>query len=218
MNRFHRPRTIAVLALAGALAGSACVEAPPTAADPPAGTNGTSLVPITSQQLFATLGNGLAVALETRVLDPEGRAVRSAVVQYDVVSGAGLFSADSTITNDQGYTTVLFLPLSTGMTLVQARTGSEMVTFAIEVASDAPPSRVRAWTSGAKTRDFRASEWTSAEAVNGGAAYTYKLPRPAEGFAALFAEVVFAEDQPQQYSLTTNVRIVPSKAEAAAGR
>lgn len=134
MNRFHRFRTIAVLALAGAVTGSACVEAPPTAADPPA--NGTSLVPITSQQLFATLGDGLAVVLETRVLDPEGRAVRSAVVQYDVVSGAGLFSADSTLTNDQGYTQVLFLPLSTGMTLIQARTGSDMLTFAIEVASD----------------------------------------------------------------------------------
>jgi hypothetical protein len=57
-------------------------------------------------------------------------------VEYDIVSGAGLFSSDSTLTNDQGYTQVLFLPLSTGTVLVQARTGSDAVTFAIEVASD----------------------------------------------------------------------------------
>ena len=70
----------------------------------------------------------------------------------------------------------------------------------------------------AKTRDFRESQWTSANAANGGDAYTSKLPRPAEGYAALYAEVVFAEDKPEQFSLTTNVRIVPNRAEAAAGR
>jgi len=133
---FHRHRMAAALALAAALAASACVEAPPSAPQPPVGTNGVSLVPVTSQQLFATLGDGLALVLETRVLAQDGKAVRSATVEYDVVSGAGVFSSDSTLTNDQGYTQVLFLPLSTGTILVQARTGSDMVTFAIEVASD----------------------------------------------------------------------------------
>ena len=129
-------RMAAALALAAVLALGACVEAPPTAIEPPDGTAGTNLVPISPQQLVATLGDGLAVVLETRVLGPDGKAIRSAIVEYDIVSGAGLFSSDSTLTNDQGFTQVLFLPLSTGTTLVEARTGSDTVTFAIEVASD----------------------------------------------------------------------------------
>jgi len=135
-SSFHRNRKPAALAVACMLAFAACVEAPPSAPEPPGGTLGTSLVPVTSQQLAATLGSGLAVILETRVLGLDGQAVRSAVVEYDLVSGAGLFSADSTLTNDQGYTQVLFLPLSSGVVLVQARNGSDTVTFAIEVASD----------------------------------------------------------------------------------
>jgi hypothetical protein len=126
----------AALSLLGALALAACVEAPPSGPEPPAGTEATSLVPVTSQQLAATLGDSLAIVIETRVLGANGQAVRSATVEYDLVSGAGLFSADSTLTNDQGYTQVLFLPLSTGTVLLQARTGNDVVTFAIEVASD----------------------------------------------------------------------------------
>ena len=88
----------------------------------------------------------------------------------------------------------------------------------VAVQCDAAPSRVRVWTTTATTRDFRESQWTSADAANGGAAYGYKLPRPSEGFAALYAEAVFAEDQPAQFSLTTNVRIVGPKAVAAGGQ
>jgi PhoPQ-activated pathogenicity-related protein len=86
------------------------------------------------------------------------------------------------------------------------------------VTSDVPPSRVRTWTAHAKTRDFRDSSWTSTDSVNGGDVYTSKLPRPSEGFAAMYAELVFAEDKPEQFSLTTNVRIVPAKAAAAGGQ
>ena len=86
------------------------------------------------------------------------------------------------------------------------------------VKSDTAASRVRTWATTAKTRDFRESQWASTNAANGGDAYTSKLPRPAEGYAALYAEVVFAEDKPEQFSLTTNVRIVPSKTAAAGGQ
>lgn len=138
MNRtgFHRSRATAAMAALCALALSACVEAPPSGLDSPDGTVGTSLVPVTPQQLVATLGDSLGLVLETRVLGPDGRPLRSAVVEYDVVSGAGLFTSDSTLTNDQGYTQVLFLPLSSGTILVQARSGTDTVTFAIEVAND----------------------------------------------------------------------------------
>ncbi|HJU86664.1 MAG TPA: Ig-like domain-containing protein [Gemmatimonadota bacterium] len=132
---YHRHRLAVGLALGAWLALAACDEAPPTASDDPDATP-TSLIPITPQQLAATLGDGLGVLLETRVLGPDGQPLRSAVVTYEVVSGAGVFSADSTLTNDQGFTQVFFLPLSTGTVLVEARSGSDVVTFAIEVAAD----------------------------------------------------------------------------------
>jgi hypothetical protein len=133
---YHRHRLAVALALGAWLALAACVEAPPTASDPPGDTVPTSLIPITPQQLAATLGSGFGVLLETRVLGPDGQPLRSAVVRYAVVSGAGVFTADSTLTNDQGFTQVFFLPLSTGTVLVEARSGADVVTFAIEVAAD----------------------------------------------------------------------------------
>ncbi|CAN5893569.1 hypothetical protein BH20GEM1_BH20GEM1_08470 [soil metagenome] len=131
-----RKCTAAAIAVLCAMTLAACTEAPPLAPESPGGPGDASLVPVTGQQLVATLGDGLGLILETRVLGSDGRALRSAVVEYDVVSGAGIFSADSTLTNDQGYTQVMFLPLSSGTVLVQARTGSDMLTFAIEVAND----------------------------------------------------------------------------------
>ncbi|HET6360590.1 MAG TPA: Ig-like domain-containing protein [Gemmatimonadota bacterium] len=133
---FHRHRLAVALALGAWLALAACVEAPPTASDSPDDGVPTSLIPITPQQLAATLGSGFGVLLETRVLGPDGQPLRSAVVRYEVVSGAGVFSSDSTLTNDQGFTQVFFLPLSSGTVLVEARSGSDVITFAIQVASD----------------------------------------------------------------------------------
>jgi hypothetical protein len=134
-SSYHRHRLVFALALGAWLALTACVEAPPTA---PVGPDDmpTSLIPITPQQLTDTLGDSLGLLLETRVLGPDGQPLRSAVVVYDVVSGAGVFTADSTLTNDQGFTQVLFLPLSPGTVLVQARSGADAITFAIEVAND----------------------------------------------------------------------------------
>lgn len=137
MNRssFQRSRLAVALALGAWLALAACVEAPPTAADDP-DEMPMSLVPITPQQLGATLGSGFGVLLETRVLGSGGQPLRSAVVEYDLVSGDGQFTADSTLTNDQGYTQVGFFPLSAGTVLVQASSGADAVTFSIQVASD----------------------------------------------------------------------------------
>jgi hypothetical protein len=134
-SSYHRHRLVFALALGAWLALTACVEAPPTAPDGPDAMP-TSLIPITPQQLTDTLGDSLGLLLETRVLGPDGQPLRSAVVVYDVVSGAGVFTADSTLTNDQGFTQVLFLPLSPGTVLVQARSGADAITFAIEVAND----------------------------------------------------------------------------------
>ena len=138
MNRpsFHERRKAVARAIVCVLAFGACVEAPPSALEGPGSNVGTSIVPVTSQQISATLGDELVPVIGVRVLGPGGEPVRSAVVEYSVVAGAGVFSSDSTLTNDQGFTQVLFLPLSSGTILVQARSGGDMVTFAIEVAND----------------------------------------------------------------------------------
>lgn len=138
MNRtsFYERRRAAALAVVYVLAFGACVEAPPSGVEGPTTNIGTTVIPVTSQQISVTLGDSLFPIIGVRVLGPDGQPVRSAVVEYSVVSGAGVFSADSTLTNDQGYTQVLFAPLSTGTILVQARSGDDMVTFAIQVASD----------------------------------------------------------------------------------
>jgi PhoPQ-activated pathogenicity-related protein len=88
----------------------------------------------------------------------------------------------------------------------------------LEVTSDVKPSRVRTWTATARTRDFRESNWQPADAAANGKGFASQLPRPDSGYAAFYSEVVFAEDQPEQFSLTTNVKIVPGKSEMAAGR
>lgn len=79
------------------------------------------LLAVTPQELLAQFGVQLDTPIRVRVVDAEGRPIRSAVVKYEVLVGVGAFSADSTITNDQGFTEVLFRPLSTGTVIIEAR-------------------------------------------------------------------------------------------------
>jgi PhoPQ-activated pathogenicity-related protein len=88
----------------------------------------------------------------------------------------------------------------------------------LRVTSDVKPSRVRAWTAAAKTRDFRESKWTAADAPSAEAGFVSRLPIPREGYAAMLGEVVFHEGTENEFSLSTNVRIVPSALEAAGGK
>jgi PhoPQ-activated pathogenicity-related protein len=88
----------------------------------------------------------------------------------------------------------------------------------LNVLSDVKPSRVRTWTAIAKTRDFRDSKWTAADASPADAAFISRLPIPSEGFAAMLGEAVYHEGTENEFSLSTNVRIVPSSAAAAEGK
>jgi PhoPQ-activated pathogenicity-related protein len=88
----------------------------------------------------------------------------------------------------------------------------------LKVSADVTPSRVRVWTAKAPKRDFRDSPWTSTDAATKGDAFVYDLAAPGAGNAALFGEAVFHEGTDEEFSLSTNVRIVPAKAEAAAGK
>jgi len=88
----------------------------------------------------------------------------------------------------------------------------------LNVLSDVKLSRVRAWTAIAKTRDFRDSKWTATDASPADAAFISRLPIPSEGFAAILGEAVYHEGTDNEFSLSTNVRIVPSSAAAAEGQ
>lgn len=87
----------------------------------------------------------------------------------------------------------------------------------LNVVSDVRPSRVRAWTTTAATRDFRDSKWTSIDAETADATYVHKLALPSAGFAALFGEAVFNEGTENEFSLSTNVRMVPGASAAGSG-
>src|SRR5439155_8046258 len=85
------------------------------------------------------------------------------------------------------------------------------------VTSDIRPSRVRVWSATAANRDFRESKWTATDAAIADAAFTYRQPLPTGGFAALFGEAIFQEGQPDEFSLSTNIGMIPSKSPAAPG-
>lgn len=137
--RLPRPlRRLATLAVC-TLAAAACDESLTGADGLPIAPADARIVAVTSQQLLAQFGVQIDTPLRVRVLDDEGRPVRSAVVRYAVVAGAGLFSTDRALTNDQGFTEVLFRPLVTGTVIVEARVegaGNERVQFTIQVFAD----------------------------------------------------------------------------------
>jgi PhoPQ-activated pathogenicity-related protein len=93
--------------------------------------------------------------------------------------------------------------------------GADVVS--LKVTADVMPSRVRIWTAKAPKRDFRDSRWDAVDAAAKGDAFVYEQGVPAEGNAALFGEALFHEGTDEEFSLSTNVRIVPAKAASAAG-
>jgi len=88
----------------------------------------------------------------------------------------------------------------------------------LTVKSDVRPSRVRVWSAKSATRDFRDSEWTSSDSTPAGDAFVHKLATPSDGYSALLGEAVFNEGGDNQFWLSTNVRIVPSKSAAGGGK
>ena len=85
--------------------------------------------------------------------------------------------------------------------------GKEKVT--LRVGSDIKPREVRVWTASSASRDFRDSKWESHPAIADHGDYTFDLPHPASGFAALFGEAVYAADGLPLF-LSTNVKIIGS--------
>jgi PhoPQ-activated pathogenicity-related protein len=77
----------------------------------------------------------------------------------------------------------------------------------LTVKSDRPPASVLAWTTAAKTRDFREALWSAKQIDSVDGVYRYVLPKPAEGYDALFGEARF-DDEVMPYYLSTTVRVV----------
>jgi PhoPQ-activated pathogenicity-related protein len=77
----------------------------------------------------------------------------------------------------------------------------------LTVRSDEKPRQVQAWIATAPTRDFRDAKWASFATTADGDAFTYTLPIPERGFAAMFGEAAY-ENTPAPLFLSTNVRIV----------
>jgi PhoPQ-activated pathogenicity-related protein len=88
-------------------------------------------------------------------------------------------------------------------------------TLRLELSCDVQPTAVTAWKASAKTRDFRESQWISgpASAKEENGTYVAELEKPAEGFAALFAEAQF-NGRAMPFYLSTNLRVTAATATA----
>ncbi|HLF11657.1 MAG TPA: PhoPQ-activated protein PqaA family protein, partial [Gammaproteobacteria bacterium] len=69
------------------------------------------------------------------------------------------------------------------------------------------PSKVRVWTAGSASADFRDSRWIEAAVQRTEGVYVFELLRPLGGYAAVFAEAVFGRRR-SAYSLSTNLSVL----------
>jgi PhoPQ-activated pathogenicity-related protein len=87
------------------------------------------------------------------------------------------------------------------------------------LSSDTKPEAVRSWNAASETRDFREASWESQAVTasdNEGRRFVVEIEKPADGFAAVFAEAEF-NGRPIPFYLSTNLRVVPADEAAATG-
>ena len=113
-SRLLIPAVLLLAVVAFTACEGALVEAP-------VAPRGVQVIAVPTAEFQAQIR--IPTSLRVRVVNEDGRPVRSASVRYDVLTGAGLFSADSTLTNDQGFSEVLFLPFTAGTVIVEASSG-----------------------------------------------------------------------------------------------
>jgi hypothetical protein len=70
---------------------------------------------------------------------------------------------------------------------------------------------VRTWAALSQDRDFRDEMWSPGEAQRGRGDYLFQVPRPSDGYVAVFAEAEFGRGR-SVYSLSTNVAIIAGPA------
>ena len=77
----------------------------------------------------------------------------------------------------------------------------------VDVQSNRVPRKVDAWTARSPTRDFREARWTSHRCTRKGEKYACNVARPAEGYAAVYAELWFKDSGYPKFPLATVVCI-----------
>lgn len=136
---FQRPRAMVVLLAAVLVAIAACEESL-TEAPVPGSFGSARLVAVSSTEVVTQVETLTTIPLRLRVVGADGRPIRSATVRYRLIQGSGVFSGDSTLTDDQGFTAVTFTPATVGTHRVEAsveRMGSaDAVEFTVVVPED----------------------------------------------------------------------------------
>jgi len=77
----------------------------------------------------------------------------------------------------------------------------------LSIYSNRSDAQVTAWVATSDTRDFRDAEWKPTRLEADGRNYTYTLPRPSKGYAAMFGEVVETDGKHSVFR-STNVKIL----------
>ncbi len=73
------------------------------------------------------------------------------------------------------------------------------------------PEKAELWKADAPTRDFRDSQWSSAElGKSQKGRFEGRLPVPPKGFSALFGRLTFRSSLGHSYTLSTNVEVIGS--------
>ena len=85
----------------------------------------------------------------------------------------------------------------------------------LRVESDTQVSRLHLWSASAPTLDFRESKWTTVRQQPTGREFVIDLAPPRESHVAYFGELVFNESQDDQFSLSTNIKLIRSEVAAA---
>jgi len=78
----------------------------------------------------------------------------------------------------------------------------------LNITSDTPVSKVQLWTTTAPTMDFRDSKWTTTGDTPSGQNFSLNLPPKPGVNTAYFAELIFHEGTDNQFSLSTNLKVL----------
>jgi PhoPQ-activated pathogenicity-related protein len=87
----------------------------------------------------------------------------------------------------------------------------------LHITSDTPVSKAQLWMATAPTMDFRDAKWTTTEDTPGGKDFSLNLPPKSGVNSAYFAELIFHEGTDDQFSLSTNVKVLRNDATATGG-
>lgn len=87
----------------------------------------------------------------------------------------------------------------------------------LKIQSDTPVSKLQLWTASAATMDFRDAPWSTTGDTLSGKEFSLNLQPKTGVNAAYFGELVFHEGTDNQFSLSTNLKVLRGTAASQAG-